>query len=50
MNMWKSSKVYTAFLFMGHACWKENIEDRVKLLVSNVLNLLLSKDNNGRFA
>ena len=38
MNMWKSTKGYTAFLFMGHACWKENIEDRVKLLESNVLN------------
>ena len=21
---------YKAFLFMGHACWKESIEDRVK--------------------
>ena len=29
MNVWKSTKVYTAFLFMGHAFWKENIEDRV---------------------
>ena len=39
--MWKSTKVYTAFfdfLTMGHALWKENIEDRVKLLESNVLN------------
>ena len=36
--LWKSTKVYTAFLFMGHAFWKENIEDRVKLLGSNVLN------------
>ena len=28
-------KVYTAFrLFMGHAFWKENIEDKVKLLES----------------
>ena len=34
--MWKSTKVYTAFLFMGQASWKENIEDRVKLLESNV--------------
>ena len=33
MNTWKSSKVYTAFLFMGHAFWKENPEDRVKLHV-----------------
>ena len=31
-------EVYTAFLFMGHAFWKENIEDRVKLLESIVLN------------
>ena len=38
MNIWKSTKVYTAFLFMGHAFWKGNIEDRVKLLKSNVLN------------
>ena len=39
--LWESSKVYTAFLFMGHAFWKENIEDRVKLLGSNVLNCCL---------
>ena len=39
--LWKSSKVYTAFLFMGHAIWKENIEDRVQLLGSNVLNCCL---------
>ena len=31
-------EVYTAFLFMGHAFWKENIEDRVKLLELNDLN------------
>ena len=30
MNMWKSTKVCTAFLFMGHTFWKENTEDRVK--------------------
>ena len=36
--MKKSTKVYTAFLFMGHTFWKENIEDRVKLLGTNVLN------------
>ena len=30
-------KVCTAFLFMGHA-WEENVEDREKLLESNVLN------------
>ena len=34
-------KVYTAFLFMGHAFWKENIEDRVKLLESNILNKIV---------
>ena len=34
-------KVYTAFLFMGHAFWKENIEDSVKLLESNILNSCL---------
>ena len=39
--LWESSKVYTAFLFMGHAFWKENIEDKVKLLGSNVLNCCL---------
>ena len=38
MNIWKSTKVYTAFLFMGHALWKENIEDRVKLLEQIVLH------------
>ena len=40
MNIWKCTKlkVYTAFLFMGQAFWKENIEDRVKLLESNILN------------
>ena len=43
MNIWKSSKVYTAFLFMGHAFWKERIEDRVKLLESNILNCCLKK-------
>ena len=34
----ESTKVYTAFLFMGHAFWKENIEDRVILLESIILN------------
>ena len=38
MNIWKSNKVYTAFIFMGHAFRTENVEDRVKLLESNVLN------------
>ena len=39
--IWKSTQVYTAFLFMGHAFWKENFENRVKLLESNVLNWCL---------
>ena len=40
--MKKSTKVYTAFLnFTGHTFSKENIEDRVKLLGSNVLNCYL---------
>ena len=38
MNIWTSTKVYTAFLFMGHTFWKENIEDRVKLLPSTFSN------------
>ena len=38
MNIWTSTKVYTDFLFMGHAFWEESIEDRVKLLESTVLN------------
>lgn len=42
------TKVYTAFVFMGNSFWKENIEERVKLLESKVFNLL-SKDNKGRF-
>ena len=41
MNTWPCTKVYTAFLFMGHTLWKENVEDRVKLLESNVLNCCL---------
>ena len=43
MNIWKSTKVCTAFLFMGHTFWKENIEEnieeRVKLLESILFNL-----------
>ena len=35
---WKSTKVYTAFLFVGHAFQKENNEDRGNILESNVLN------------
>ena len=34
----KSTRVYTAFLLPGQAFWKENIEDRVKLLELNDLN------------
>ena len=41
MNIWKGTKVYAAFPFMGHAFWKENVEDRVKFLESNVLNCRL---------
>lgn len=37
MNIWKCTKVYTTFLFYG----PEGIEDRVKLLQSNVLNCCL---------
>ena len=38
MNIWKSPREYTAFLLLGQAFWKENIEDKVKLLELNVLN------------
>ena len=38
MNIRKSTKVYTAFRFMGHPLWRENTEDRVRLLESNVQN------------
>ena len=31
MNTWKITKVHTAFLFVGHTLWKENIEDLVKI-------------------
>ena len=31
MIIWKITQAYTAFLFLGHAFWKENIEDRVKI-------------------
>ena len=26
-GIWKSTKLHTAFLFLGHAFWKENIEE-----------------------
>ncbi|MCG8404723.1 MAG: hypothetical protein MI923_05945, partial [Phycisphaerales bacterium] len=38
-------KVYTGFLFMGHAFWKENIEDSKIIGIKHFK--LLSKDNNG---
>ena len=41
MNIRKSNKVYASPLFMCHPIWKENIEDSVKLLESNVLNYCL---------
>ena len=43
MNIWKSTKVYTCSfsLYMGHAFWKENIKDKVKLLEPKVLNCCL---------
>ena len=40
MNIWKVLK-HTSFSFSGHAFWKENIEDRVKLLEVYVLNCCL---------
>ena len=46
--LWKSTKVYTAFLFMGHAFWKENIED--SKIVGIKRFKLLSKGNIGQFA
>ena len=41
MNIWKSTKVYTAFVFMGHSFRKEKIEERVKLLESKVFKCCL---------
>ena len=43
MNIWKITKEYTAFLFMGHMFWKERMEDGVKLLESNILNCCIKK-------
>ena len=40
-QQWESTKVYTAFLFLGHGFWKENSEDKVKLLELNVLSCCL---------
>ena len=34
----KNTKVYAAFLFMGHAFWKENFQDSIILLELIVLN------------
>ena len=46
--IWKSFKVYTAFLFMGLPFWKEIIEGyRVKLCGSNVLNCRLKITTTG---
>ena len=45
--MWKSTKVYTAFLFLGHAFWKENVEDIIGI---SCLIKLLSEYDNGQFA
>ena len=45
-NEWTYGKVleyYTAFLFMGLAFWKKNIEDRLKLLGLSILNCCLKK-------
>ena len=41
MNIWKCTKLYTDFLFMGHTFWKGSIENREKLLESNSLNCCL---------
>ena len=43
MNIWKGTRVYTAFLFTGHPFRKESIDDRVKLLESNVLNCCVKR-------
>ena len=40
-SVWKDTKVYTAFLFIGLTFWEENVEDRVALLESNILNCFL---------
>ena len=47
MNIWKSTKVYTAILFLGQAFWKENIEDSQSKLTCIGLRhfKLLSKDD-----
>ena len=37
------TEIYTAFLFSGHAFWKENIEDTVNLLESIILNYCLKE-------
>ena len=46
--MWKSSKEYTAFLFMGYALWEE-ITLKAEYYWNQRLKML-SKDNNGQFA
>ena len=44
INTWKCTKVYTVFLFTGHAFWKENIWRQSKILLLELFKLL-SKDN-----
>ena len=43
MNIWKCTRVYTAFLFTGPPLRKESIDDRIKLLESNVLNCCVKR-------
>ena len=38
MNVWKCTKVYTAFLFMGHTLWKESVEVQSKIIGIKLLN------------
>ena len=44
--MWKITKVYTAFLFIGHVFWKERFEDRK---IGTIFKLLF-KENNSQFS
>ena len=48
MNIWKSTKVYSAFLFLGHTFWKDNIEDRVKLYELNYCCLKMTTVDLGK--
>ena len=38
MNLWKCTKVYTAFLFMGHTLWKESVEVQSKIIGIKLLH------------